>query len=125
ERYAAGDPSQRLTTVKEAKALVDAMFDSFGKKVRLPNNLPFYEDCGASAVAEVPLLRGQEGFADTLESLLSILRNLSTQWDEQATLSAIFKKCYGEHAKEVPLLQFFEDSFREFYKRHFSIERSK
>lgn len=125
QTYPRKRPAGRLAAVRLARNTIDSFFRHRSKQIRLPGNLPFYEDCGANAQAVLPL-PSSTGWPGTLEELLTLFRALSSQWDEQATLRAVYHHCYGAESHEpVPLMQFYEDAFREFYKRHFAIERGQ
>lgn len=99
------------------------MADCLGGRIRATNGLVVYEDCGAVATAVLDRHFADGDTTKTVGRTLEVLVGLSTQRDQLETLRAFFDHFYGADASAVPLMQFYEDSFREHLKEHFHYEK--
>jgi hypothetical protein len=114
---------ERAVTLDELANDVQDAAEALGGPLRATNGLVLYEDCGAKAevVMNSNLLDTER--QRTIAGLLDILVRISAQNDQMETMHAVFTQCYGAETRQVPLMQFYEDSFRIHYKSHFRFEK--
>ncbi|HEX8430241.1 MAG TPA: lantibiotic dehydratase, partial [Longimicrobium sp.] len=118
DAYGAAPPEERAAIRDEILAATTAAFEEMELKGRLRRDMPFYEDATGDATAEVALTPGVRRAFAAWESWTRLTTRLAWPRPEQATMRHFFDTFYkGEHAS-VPLLQFYEDFFREHFKAH-------
>ncbi len=115
---------QRAVTLDELATDVQEAAEALGGPLRATNGLVLYEDCGAKAEVVMNPNLMDAGRQRTVAALLDVLIRLSAQNDQMETMHAVFMQCYGAETRQVPLIQFYEDSFRVHYKDHFRFEKN-
>lgn len=113
----------RKSKLERLRALVTSTVHELGGIALLPGGSVCYDDASADATAFMRMVDVGHPF-EQLGALHRILDPIGRQHDNQAELRAVFDQCYGTDREEVPLLEFYEDSFRAHFKRHFALERN-
>ncbi|HMB52749.1 MAG TPA: lantibiotic dehydratase, partial [Thermoanaerobaculia bacterium] len=107
-------------------AAVGAMRETFPallERTGLPSDVPFYEDAGADA----RLLLPRRELAAAEESLAHLARATARLgWPRHDTMlaRAFFDHFYGSGVGSVPLLRFYEDYHREYFKGRLERQRA-
>ena len=121
ETYARADAGPRRDALTRARALVKGCFEEIAPgraEVKAP---PFYEDAGGEATLSLDL-------GDLETALLDYVRltsRLAWPRTEQANMRHFFDSFYGSGSSSagsdtdsLPLLQFYEDYYRQHFKEH-------
>ncbi len=117
EAYAAAPVEEREEVLDGASSLVKTSFESLEAKTRLMANIPFYEDAAGEGGLSLP--RGEIAeLADRLVEYVGLTSRLAWPRSEQASMRHFFDDFYGADRRAVPLLQFYEEYFREHFKAH-------
>ncbi|MDB4950869.1 MAG: hypothetical protein JWM27_3518 [Gemmatimonadetes bacterium] len=122
DAYAAAPVERREAVVAEIHAAIDEAFTAMEVKARLRKDMPFYEDATADADATVALTPGVRRATDALVDWARLTSRLAWPRAEQATMRHFFDMQYGDR-HGVPLLQFYEDFYREHFKAHVEKEQ--
>jgi hypothetical protein len=122
EAYATAGPEERARIIEELHATINAAFEAMEVKGRLRKDMPFYEDATAPASAGIALTPGLRRTVDDYVQWARLTSRLAWPRPEQATMRHFFDTFYTE-AKSVPLLQFYEDFYREHFKSHVEKEQ--
>jgi hypothetical protein len=118
DAYGAAPPEERAAIRDEILAATTAAFEEMELKGRLRRDMPFYEDATGDATAEVALTPGVRRAFAAWESWVRLTTRLAWPRPEQATMRHFFDTFYRGERASVPLLQFYEDFFREHFKAH-------
>jgi hypothetical protein len=119
EAYATAPVDERAALIEEVHAQVAAALEAMEVKGKIRKDMPFYEDATADASAEVPLTPGVLRAVDTFVEWSRSTSRLAWPRAEQATMRHFFDTYYAEKgARAVPLLQFYEEFYREHFKSH-------
>lgn len=117
------------TSVEDRPALIESglsLIDSSFKEMNiLPNShvvLPFYEDATCDARVSLPP-RVLDPLISRLKRLVCLTARIAVPRAEQASMRHFFDSFYGDQKDSVPLLQFYEDYYREHLKAH--LEKSQ
>jgi hypothetical protein len=117
DAYATADVEGRAAIIEEIHALINGAIERMEIQGRLRRDMPFYEDATADAQAEIPLTPEVRRAFDTFGEWVKVTTRLAWPRPEQATMRHFFDTYYGER-RSVPLLQFYEDFYREHFKAH-------
>lgn len=117
DAYGGAGVEERARLIEEMNASINAAFEEMEVKGRLRRDMPFYEDATAGASAEVPLTAGVRRAFDAWTRWARATVRLAWPRGEQATMRHFFDTFYTDTPR-VPLLQFYEDFYREHFKAH-------
>ncbi len=85
--------------------------------VRMRTEIPFFEDAGAESSLSIAPRRLQ-GAADSLTEYVGLTLRLAEPRSAMATMRRFFDSYYQGERNSVPLLEFYEDYYREHFKEH-------
>jgi hypothetical protein len=117
EEYAAAGVEERAGVIERIDAAIEAALASMEVTARLRRDMAFYEDATADAEAQIALTPGVRSAFATFETWVRATSRMAWPRQEQATMRHFFSTFYGD-AAGVPLLQFYEDFYREHFKTH-------
>ncbi|HEU0055470.1 MAG TPA: lantibiotic dehydratase, partial [Longimicrobium sp.] len=117
EAYTDADVEGRARIIEEIHGLVNGAIDTMEIQGRLRRDMPFYEDATSAASAEIPLTPEVRGAVDVFSEWVRVTTRLAWPRPEQATMRHFFDTYYTDR-KTIPLLQFYEDFYREHFKTH-------
>jgi hypothetical protein len=112
---------RRAELLDESKAVMRETCARLLDRVRLPTDIPFYEDCAGEAALEIP---GTEvaAAASDLAAWVRLTARLAWPRSEKATMRHFFDGYYADE-RSVPLLRFYEDYYREHFKEQLERQR--
>jgi hypothetical protein len=122
EAYSLAPVDERANVLNSTLALIESSFKTMEIPTTIKMNIPFYED----ATADSKLSLSLEALSPALKHLRTLTAlTLRLAWprSEQATMRHFFDAYYGREARAVPLLQFYEDYYREHFKAHIEKEQ--
>lgn len=121
DAYAAAPIGRRRDLLAATESLVENLFEDLGAEREtedgpLPaaEKTPFFED--AAGAASLALELGELG--GLLAEWVELTSPLATIRGEQANMRHFFESFYGSETGAVPLLEFYEDYYREHFKEH-------
>lgn len=117
-RIAGASAVGRLPLDDELRRCLDAGLVRLGCEMIPPSAALYYEDTTSDQTGVLNRGGHLEQVLQSFSRLLSQLNHLAWPREEQLTLQHIFTQLYSESRSSVPLLQFYEDSFRLHYKSH-------
>lgn len=100
------------TTISE----INACFTELEIKELKRANLPFYEDATSNVEASIPY-SAVKHIEEIFREFVLITRKFAYPRSEKANMRHFFEQHY-DISKSVPLLQFYEDYYREHFKEH-------
>ena len=117
EAFADAEVSERAALLKAMNTALEETLETMGLEIR-PSQAPsLYEDATAPSMVEIP----RSHFTlieESLRTFVSTTIRLAWTRTEQATMRHFFDTYYRDSAQRVPLLQFYEDYYREHFKGH-------
>jgi hypothetical protein len=113
--YAAADLSLRVELNERVSAILRSVLTEIGASPWIPHDMPMFEDASTTARLQVPCGGALDEALARLTEWIDITRPLAHPRGEQATMRHYFDSRYGADAV-VPLLQFYEDYYREHMK---------
>ncbi len=118
EFEAAESVEKRAVHLAGIEALIRESFEAW--EINFPRlvELPIYEDATAASYATRPHDTCIDRTLKDLEEYVRLTSRLAWPRDEQATMRYFFDTYYGSQDGYVPLLQFYEDYYREHFKVH-------
>ena len=84
-------------------------------EIKLRTQIPFYEDSGADAEVILPKPGFQE-LNDCLTEYVALTSRIADPRNAMAAMRCFFERFYGSERHSVPLLEFYEDYYREHFK---------
>lgn len=117
EAYTAAEVDRRLGVIDRIDRAIEEALESMGVKARLRRDMAFYEDATADAEARIALTPGVRRAFQTFEAWVRATSSMAWPRQEQASMRHFFEQNYGAR-DGVPLLQFYEDFYREHFKAH-------
>lgn len=124
EAYAVAGPEARAGLIQEMLDAVTAALESMEVTARLRKDMPFYEDATADAEATAPLTPGLARAVEVFTRWVRLTSRLAWPRPEGATMRHFFDSYYDAAVEGgVPLLQFYEDFYREHFKGHVEKEQ--
>lgn len=114
--YADADVEGRRRLLSEARQQIAVSYDTLNERRQLRTDVPFYEDAGAAARLQVPAAALQ-GLEETLLDYIRLTSRLAWPRHDHASMRHFFDTYYAD-AGPIPLLQFYEDYYREHLKEH-------
>lgn len=119
--YADSSLADRASMLQAMDAHLDDFSRASGRQERLP--YPLFEDATSNAAASLRRTQGIRQLERELSRYVQATSRLSPLRCELATMRCFFEVHYGPATNEVPMLTFFEDYYREYYRAH--LEREK
>ncbi len=117
DAFAAAAVDERAGLLEAMQAQIQNAFEDLKVEGRLIANLPFYEDATAASTARLSG-PGLAPLNDTLHTFVRLMMRLAWPRPEKANLRHFFDTYYESRTPSVPLLQFYEDYYREHFKVH-------
>ncbi len=117
DTFVAAPVARRRELLEEAADLIRSSDEHLLQRATFQVNIPFYEDASVAATVSIPR-RQIEGLTDALVSFVRLTAPLSWPRHERATMRHFFDTHYPEGTTAVPLLQYYEDFYREHFKEH-------
>jgi len=114
--YQISSSSERKQILTSAIRDINACFTELGIKELKRANLPFYEDATSYAEASIPY-SAVKHIEEIFREFVLITRKFAYPRSEKANMRHFFEQHY-DVSKSVPLLQFYEDYYREHFKEH-------
>lgn len=122
EAYGLAEVEQRGAIIDEIHAEIESALAEMGITGRLRRDMPFYEDATSEAEARIALTPGVRRVFGTFEEWVRLTSSLGWPRPEQASMRHFFQTFYGD-SPGVPLLQFYEEFYREHFKAHVEKEQ--
>ncbi len=116
--YGGASSVQRDVIARDIRSQLAAAFDALGIRDRPRSDLPFYEDAAADADLRVTLNDDVSEAVRSLAEFVELMLPIAPPRNDQATMRHFFDQRYGAAGESVPLLQFYEDYYREHFKTH-------
>jgi hypothetical protein len=115
--YRKANINLRSNILERTTSLINEITEEYSLESNLKADLPFYED--STADCKIYLNKKQFGniFAH-LSSFIQITSKLALPRRENVTMRNFFDHYYLNSHEEIFLLQFFEDYYREHFKKH-------
>ena len=121
ETYAWASTADRAQIGSAVHERLTEEIAALGLRGYIRSDLPFYEDASAAAELFIDATDAVATAFDRLGEFLETMMPLALPRGQQATLRHFFDDRYGAD-RAVPLLQFYEDFYREHYKAHLEKE---
>lgn len=123
--YAHASVEERAVLLNEVREATEVALEGMGISERVARDVLFYEDTTAKVVAEVALEPEVHRALDALDEWVRLTSCLAWPRTEQANMRHFFDNYYDREAKGIPLLEFYEDFYREHLKAHVEKERKQ
>ena len=118
DAFNAASVDERAALLDDTRALIDEACEAMDIKTRLKfADLPFYEDATAASTFVVAR-SGMAHLAEKLGVFTRLIRTMAWPRAEQAAMRHFFDTHYDAGTASVPLLQFYEEYYREHFKGH-------
>lgn len=114
--YADADVASRAVLRRDITRWIDETLVGLGLHALDPSALPFYEDAAAPTTLALSLPE-MRGALDAMCTLVKHVQALAYPHGEMANMRHFFDQRYADRVT-VPLLEFYEDYFREHLKEH-------
>lgn len=114
--YQISSSAERKQILTATISEINACFTELGIKELKRANLPFYEDATSNAVASIPY-SAVKHIEEIFREFVLITRKFAYPRSEKANMRHFFEQHYNI-SKSIPLLQFYEDYYREHFKEH-------
>lgn len=114
-KYEEGAVKERAVLLDDIKGEVQEALEDMDIETSLDDQLPFYEDATAQAKAVVDRSRLEEA-RRTLRQYMQLTFSVAAPRRKRLNMGHFFDQFYDE--RSVPLLQFYEDYYREHFKEH-------
>ncbi len=116
DAYAAAGVDGRRRLLSQARDHIAESYDTLNQRRQLRTDVPFYEDAGAAARLRVSAA-AREGLEAALVEYIRLTSRLAWPRHDHASMRHFFDTYYADGGP-VPLLQFYEDYYREHLKEH-------
>ncbi len=117
DAFAMAPVVRRGELLQEAAELMRKSDEDLLRRATFQVNIPFYEDAGVAASIAMSKCH-YEQLTESLTSFVRLTAPIAWPRHERASMRHFFDTYYPTDTTEVPLLQFYEDYYREHLKEH-------
>jgi hypothetical protein len=117
DAFGKADVSGRVRLLEELRALIFSGLTALGLAASIPRDLAVYEDASANAVLRIPQTEQTGAMLRAMSELTNVLERVAMTRAQQMEMRFFFDRKYPGHAR-VPLIQFYEDFYRDHFKAH-------
>lgn len=115
--YEVNNVNERANDLEELTNVLENVFKELNITSNVRSNLPLYEDATANVFVDIDE-KHVDGIKKTIFDFIEITRKLAYPRTEHANMRHFFDKHYKDEDKEISLLRFYEDYYREHFKSH-------
>jgi hypothetical protein len=118
ESYARAGADARVAIAGAMRDRIAALAESWRQPIHALKGIVYHEDATADAELQVDVDGPMRQALDRLTEWAALVGRIAAQRPEQGALRHFFDAHYGSAERGVPLLQFYEDFYREHFKEH-------
>lgn len=117
ENYRKGNLEERTEIIRKMTLEVETLLTDVENKSFIKTELPLYEDSTAKCRAYLDNKMIQKP-VNVLAEYISLTRKIGWPLKENISMRKFFDNYYQDQNSQIPLLQFYEDYYREHFKDH-------
>lgn len=117
DEYSESEVENRHKVIVKMEEALKKTFEKMDVEIEFKSELPLYEDSTADLKVNISS-KEFDKISDKLIRFVKMTNKLSWPRTEKQTMRHFFDDHYGSEVKEVPLLKFYEDFYREHFKEH-------